>query len=219
MDNQNFVKLGKLLVMEYANAHVDKTDGVRIGEADVFVVGLCKALGNNKALLSTTLPYGMYYELTYNGERDELYFDAYKKFENVCITCKDMDELFARIRHEEYENSCDGEEPRRQKACAEKQSGENSTESKCCRAVKPIDTLEDTIPLMTSPDYKERFRAEYRQTKIRYDKLHAMLVKYEAGTLDFTPSCSFTLLSEQAARMGAYLRCLEVRAEIEHIKL
>ena len=82
-----------------------------------------------------------------------------------------------------------------------------------------LDTLNDTVPLMNSPDYKERFIAEYYQIKIRYDKLHAMLVKLEAKKLDFTPKCSFTLLSEQASRMGAYLRCLEVRAEIEGIDL
>lgn len=79
--------------------------------------------------------------------------------------------------------------------------------------------LNDTIEMMNSPDYKERFKAEYRQTKIRYDKLHRMCVKYEAGTLDFTPTCPLELLKEQKAAMGTYLRCLEVRAEIEGIKL
>ncbi len=92
-------------------------------------------------------------------------------------------------------------------------------ESAPLKNFRKIDTLQDTIFLMNSPDYKERFIAEYMQTKIRYDKLHDMLVKYEAGKLSFTPKCSFTLLSEQAARMGAYLRCLEVRAEIEGIDL
>ena len=56
--------------------------------------------------------------------------------------------------------------------------------------------LKDTIDLMNSTDYKERFKAEYLQTKIRYDKLDAMTVKYEAGTLNFTPSCSLELLKE-----------------------
>ena len=79
--------------------------------------------------------------------------------------------------------------------------------------------LKDTIELMTSEDYKERFRAEYYQTKIRYDKLHKMTIKYEAGTLDFTPSCSLELLNEQKSYMGRYLHCLEVRAEIEGIEL
>lgn len=57
--------------------------------------------------------------------------------------------------------------------------------------------LKDTVELMNSEDYKERFKAEYLQAKIRYDKLDAMTVKYEAGTLNFTPSCPLELLKEQ----------------------
>jgi len=79
--------------------------------------------------------------------------------------------------------------------------------------------LKDTIPMMESPDYKERFKAEYYQLKIRYDKLDAMTVKYEAGTLNFTPSCSLDLLKEQKKHMGNYLRSLKIRAEIEGIEL
>lgn len=79
--------------------------------------------------------------------------------------------------------------------------------------------LKDTIPMMESPDYKERFKAEYYQLKIRYDKLDAMTVKYEAGTLNFTPSCSLDLLNEQKKHMGNYLRSLKIRAEIEGIEL
>lgn len=79
--------------------------------------------------------------------------------------------------------------------------------------------LKDTIELMNSEDYKERFKAEYFQTRIRYEKLHAMTIKYEAETLDFTPSCPLNLLKEQENSMYDYLRTLEVRAEIEGIKL
>lgn len=79
--------------------------------------------------------------------------------------------------------------------------------------------LKDTIELMNSADYKERFKAEYIQTKIRYEKLHAMTIKYEAGTLNFEPSCSLELLKEQKCYMGNYLRMLEIRAEIEKIDL
>ena len=79
--------------------------------------------------------------------------------------------------------------------------------------------LKDTIEMMNSPDYKERFKAEYLQTKIRYEKLHKMCIKYEAGALEFTPTCSIKLLKEQKGYMGNYLRCLEVRAEIEGIEL
>ena len=79
--------------------------------------------------------------------------------------------------------------------------------------------LKDTIELINSNDFKERFVAEYVQTKSRYDKLHKMLVKHKAGTLPFTPQCSYELLAEQAGHMGRYLHCLEVRAEIEDVKL
>ena len=79
--------------------------------------------------------------------------------------------------------------------------------------------IKDTIEMMQSADYKERFKAEYHQTKIRYDKLHKMLVKADAGTLEFTPTCPLELLREQKANMGKYLNCLEVRAEIEGVDL
>jgi hypothetical protein len=79
--------------------------------------------------------------------------------------------------------------------------------------------LMDTVNLMNSSNYKERFAAEYWQTKIRYDKLHAMTIKYEAGTLDFKPDCSLELLKEQKMYMGNYIRCLEIRAEIEGVQL
>lgn len=79
--------------------------------------------------------------------------------------------------------------------------------------------LKDTIELMDSEDFKERFRAEYFQTKIRYDKLHSMIVKYEAGKLNFTPKCSLDLLKNQAKAMEEYLYILEMRATIEGINL
>ena len=79
--------------------------------------------------------------------------------------------------------------------------------------------LKDTIKRMTSDDYKDRFIAEYHQTKIRYDKLHRMCVKYEADTFDFTPVCSLDLLKRQCSYMGKYLKALEIRAEIEGIDL
>lgn len=79
--------------------------------------------------------------------------------------------------------------------------------------------LKDTIEMMTSADYKERFRAEYWQTKIRYNKLHKMLVKYEAGTLEFEPECPSYILKAQKRQMGEYLYQLEVRAEIEGVDL
>ena len=79
--------------------------------------------------------------------------------------------------------------------------------------------LKETIELMNSVDYKERFRAEYWQTKIRYDKLDKMCCLYEANKLDFTPDYSLELLTEQKHHMGNYLHCLQVRAAIEEIEL
>lgn len=79
--------------------------------------------------------------------------------------------------------------------------------------------LKDTIELMSSSDYKDRFKAEYYQTKIRYEKLHTMIVKYEAGTLGFEPDCPIELLRAQKKNMSEYLYHLEVRAQIEKIDL
>lgn len=85
MGGDEFIKLCKKTIIDYFNAKADKTDHKTIAEDDVFVVWSCKTLQNNKALLSTTVSDGMYYELTYNGDKKELYFDAYKKWENKCI--------------------------------------------------------------------------------------------------------------------------------------
>lgn len=85
MNEKEFTSIVKKLVMDYANEHLDKSDNKQITEDDVFIVWLCKTLQNNKALASTTLFDGMYYEITYNGDKKQLYFDAYKKFENRCI--------------------------------------------------------------------------------------------------------------------------------------
>ena len=79
--------------------------------------------------------------------------------------------------------------------------------------------LERLIELMKSEDYKDRFRAEYYQLEDRIDKLANMLEKYKAGTLNFTPSCSYELLSYQLQTMNAYKRVLEERAKIEGIEL
>lgn len=83
MKNNDFEKMCKEIVRDYAIEHLDKTDEVQ--DFEVFVVWSCKTLQNNKALLSTTISDGMYYELTFNGDKKELYLDAYKKFENRCI--------------------------------------------------------------------------------------------------------------------------------------
>lgn len=79
--------------------------------------------------------------------------------------------------------------------------------------------LTETIELMQSEDFKERFKAEYWQTKIRHDKLAEMIKKYEAGTLDFKPKCGLSILMAQRDYMQGYLNLLEKRAEIEGIDL
>lgn len=89
MDSKKFIKLCIDEVVKYTNEHLDKTDKKQITKDDVFVVWSCKTLQNNKALLSTNIFDGMYYELTYNGDKNEVYFDAYKKWENKCIKLED----------------------------------------------------------------------------------------------------------------------------------
>lgn len=80
MGNEEFIEKAKHLVVNYAAEHLDKSD--TIPPFGVFVVWNAYILGNIKALLSTTLLDGMYYEVTYNKAKNEIYFDAYKKFEN-----------------------------------------------------------------------------------------------------------------------------------------
>lgn len=79
--------------------------------------------------------------------------------------------------------------------------------------------LKDTITMMTSADYKERFKAEYYQAKIRAEKLDAMLRKYKLGYLDFTPTCPIEVLEKQYHLMIEYLMILTKRAAIEGIIL
>ena len=75
--------IAKNIVEQYTRAHLDKSDPDP--DFEVYIVWKCKTLQNCKYLLSTTLFDGMYYELTYNGDKNEYYLDAYKKFENVVI--------------------------------------------------------------------------------------------------------------------------------------
>ena len=79
--------------------------------------------------------------------------------------------------------------------------------------------LKDTIEMMTSPDYKERFRAEYYQVKIRYGKLKAMCEKWDSGTLSFIPTCPKETYEFQLKSMKEYLNILIIRAKIENINL
>ena len=80
-----FIPLAKQTVLDNVQAYLDVTDDVKASIDDIYVVWFCKTLQNWKALISTTLPDGMYYEVTYNGDKKEIYLDAYKKFENKHI--------------------------------------------------------------------------------------------------------------------------------------
>ena len=81
IDDMDMIAIG--IVADYINEHLDKSDGEVYFE--VYVVWKCKTLQNWKFLISSSLNDGMYYELTYNGDKEEWYLDAYKKFENRCI--------------------------------------------------------------------------------------------------------------------------------------
>lgn len=85
MGNKEFLKLAVKTVKDYFNNRSEKTDNFTLTEDDIYVVWYCKTLQNHKALLSTNVSDGMYYELTFNGDKKELYLDAYKKWENKCI--------------------------------------------------------------------------------------------------------------------------------------
>ena len=74
----------KELVVRYFNEHRDVTDSEELTKNDVYVVWFCKTLQNFKVLLSTTVSDGMYYEVTFNGDKNEYYLDSYKKWQNVC---------------------------------------------------------------------------------------------------------------------------------------
>lgn len=80
-------------------------------------------------------------------------------------------------------------------------------------------TLLDTVAMMNSDDFKERFKAEYNQVVIRMLKLDELLYKMENGNLDFEPKCSYELLRTQCLVMKSYIAILEERARIENINL
>lgn len=79
--------------------------------------------------------------------------------------------------------------------------------------------LKDTVEMMNSKDYKERFKAEYYQLLLRLDGLAGMLIKWENGMLDFEPKCSKETLENQVIFMQGYLSTLRLRAEMEGINL
>lgn len=82
MGNDEFLNWASSEVRKYVNKHYPKT---KLDVFEVYVCWVCKTLQNNKALLATTLKDNMYFEVTYNGDKKEMYLDAYKKEKNVCI--------------------------------------------------------------------------------------------------------------------------------------
>ena len=131
--------------------------------------------------------------------------------EPICAYCAEHLEEFSLPAEN---GACDLYDP-----CPEKCACESCREPDPDESARLSSPFYKTVEGMLSPDYKERFKAEYQQTKIRYDKLHAMLVKADAGKLEFEPTCPLDLLRRQAQAMGQYLYCLEVRAQIEGIDL
>lgn len=85
MDSKKFEKLCREIIVNYFNVIADNTDNKQITDDDVYIVWMCKTLQNNKALVSTNVTDGMYYEITYNGDKNETYVDAYKKWENFVV--------------------------------------------------------------------------------------------------------------------------------------
>ena len=92
MEERDFRALAVKAVVDWFNEQADSTDkNGKIGADQVFIVWECKILRNNKAMLSTTVPDGMYYEFTWNGDRQEGYLDAYKKWKNVVVNLEGED--------------------------------------------------------------------------------------------------------------------------------
>lgn len=91
-DSYKFEKICKNIIVDYFNKNVEKTDNVKITIQNVYVVWMCKTLKNSKVLLSTNIPDGLYYELTYNGEKDEIYVDVYKKWSNYVVNSEEFND-------------------------------------------------------------------------------------------------------------------------------
>ena len=79
--------------------------------------------------------------------------------------------------------------------------------------------LKETVEMMNSADYKERFKAEYMQVVIRYKKLANMLEKWDKGELQFTPTCPRSTYNMQVRAMTDYIAVLEARAVMEKVDL
>jgi hypothetical protein len=85
-----YTDTAKEIVFDFVNANLEVTDNTFISLEDVYIVWFCKTLQNWKALISTTLPDGMYYEVTYDGDKRMAYVDAYKKWKNEAVEVVDL---------------------------------------------------------------------------------------------------------------------------------
>ena len=85
MDDNPLITKAKLCLIKYFDKHKEITDKFELSKNQIYIIWFCKILQNWKALLSTTINDGMYYEITYNGDKQETYVDAYKKWQNECI--------------------------------------------------------------------------------------------------------------------------------------
>lgn len=99
---------------------------------------------------------------------------------------------------------------------------EQQAEGQVCNMANmsiPITELSQTIEMMTSSDYKERFKAEYAQVVLRYQRLKDMLEEWDNGTLGFSPTCPRSTYNMQIKAMTDYIAVLEARAVMEGIVL
>lgn len=85
MDSDKFIALCKRLIKEYYKENTEITDEFELKDEDIYVVWCVKALQNSKGLFSTKVVDGMYFEMTYNGDKKEIYIDAYKKWKNKAV--------------------------------------------------------------------------------------------------------------------------------------
>jgi hypothetical protein len=94
--NGAFMLKARQLVVDWFNRHCEKTDNFKIVLDQVYIVWFSKTLQNWKAMVSTEVHDGMYYEVTYNGDKHETYVDAYKKFDNECVSDLDYEASIVR---------------------------------------------------------------------------------------------------------------------------
>lgn len=105
LDSKGFIKLAKQYVWEMARGSLCPTDNTILTMDDVYVVTYAYVLGGQKAMLSTTLPDGKYYEVTYNTSKEEIYVDQYVKINQKIYQYIDLNERKV-VMASEYGESC-----------------------------------------------------------------------------------------------------------------